>query len=238
VPKRKSCTFPSASSKAVNSSRSLSTVPAETRIHLSGLSDEDLCRRAQHGCNISKEFLWDRCQGYIQKLVKNENRRRHLAWYEMDDVLQELYFAFHKAVQRYDPEGHCEGKPATFKTFLRVVVIRSFSNYCSLSRIYHKHVVLDFDVNLCWSCLAEGKHTDNRESSLADWLELLLNEFSSRGLVAAVRKLKGKEKCFLALWLQCDLDNQVARVLGISPAAAKLRRERIFHHIRQYTSEK
>jgi FixJ family two-component response regulator len=45
--------------------------------------------------------------------------------------------------------------------------------------------------------------------------------------------LKTKERNLLEIWLQLGRDKEVARVLGISPAAAKLRRERLFRRIRK-----
>jgi hypothetical protein len=57
-------------------------------------------------------------------------------------------------------------------------------------------------------------------------------------LAGALGKLKPKEKHLLEIWLQYGRDKQVAQVLGISPAAAKLRRERLFYRIRQSINKK
>lgn len=207
---------------------------------LCALSDEDLCRNAQNGCSTSREFLWFRYHTFIQRIVRIENQHQHLPYCEMDDVLQELYFAFHKAVDRYDVNGNCYRKPTSFKTFLGVVVRHKFSNCCALSRIYHKHVLLNFDVNILQTCdtvLLENfklsSSSANRKGGLpADWAKRLMNEFSSSSLTGAVKKLKLKEKRLLAIWLKCDIDKEVAQVLGISASAAKLRRERLFCRIR------
>jgi DNA-directed RNA polymerase specialized sigma24 family protein len=211
---------------------------------LSALSDEDLCRNAQNGCSTSREFLWFRYNTFIQRTVRIENKHQHLPYCEMDDVLQELYFAFHKAVDRYNPDGQCYEKPSSFKTFLAVVVKHKFSNCCALSRIYHKHVLLNFDVNVLQShnkLPLESLRlcTPNGNGSLPeDWQRRLLNEFSSSSLIGAVKKLKPKEKRLLAIWLKCDIDKDVAQALGISPAAAKLRRERLFGRIRHNVIQK
>jgi DNA-directed RNA polymerase specialized sigma subunit len=216
-------------------------ITSETRVNLSKLCDEDLCRNAQDGCHISRDLLWEKYCHYVKKVALNENQRQHLPRYEMDDVLQELYFAFYKAVQRYDPVSHCNGKPATFKTFLRLVVIHKFSNYCALSRNYRKHAVLNFDADLSLQTNREYFSTpncvDNNERSALHWLELLLKEFSCRSVVAQLQKLKPKEKGLLALWLQCDFDKEVAKILEISSAAAKLRRERLIVRIRKNVIE-
>jgi DNA-directed RNA polymerase specialized sigma subunit len=211
---------------------------------LSALSDEDLCRNAQNGCSTSREFLWFRYNTFIQRTVRIENKHQHLPYCEMDDVLQELYFAFHKAVDRYNPDGQRYEKPSSFKTFLAVVVKHKFSNCCALSRIYHKHVLLNFDVNVLQShnkLPVESLRlcTSNGNRSLPqDWQRRLLNEFSSSSLIGAVKKLKPKEKRLLAIWLKSDIDKDVAQALGISPAAAKLRRERLFGRIRHNVTQK
>lgn len=213
---------------------------------LSALSDEDLCRHAQNGCSTSREFLWSRYHTFIHRTVRIENQHQRLPYSEMDDVLQELYFAFHKAVDRYNPDDHCLGKPTSFKTFLAVVVRHKFSNCCALSRIYHKHVLLDFDVNVLQSHNSLPSETFKLSSASTytngalpvDWPQRLLNEFSSSSLIGAVQKLKPKEKRLLAIWLNCDIDKEVAQALGISPAAAKLRRERLFCRIRHNVIQK
>jgi len=218
-------------------------IPAERSADvLSALSDEDLCRNAQKGCSTSREFLWFRYHTFIQWTVRIENKHQHLPHCEMDDVLQELYFAFHKAVDRYNPDDY--ERPSSFKTFLAVVVKHKFSNCCALSRIYHKHVLLNFDVNVLQShnkLPLESLRlcTSNANESLPlDWQKRLLNEFSSSSLIGAVKKLKPKEKQLLAIWLNCDIDKDVAQQLGISPTAAKLRRERLFGRIRHNVFQK
>jgi DNA-directed RNA polymerase specialized sigma24 family protein len=239
--KRKSCLLPSGSCKCADSSGQIYIIPANAKIHLSEFSDEDLCWSAQAGCNVSMDFLWDKYQSYIQKIAFIENHHQHLPQCEMPDALQELYFAFHDSVQSFDPEGHCKGTPASFKTFLRLVVVRKFSNCCASWRRYHKHVLLEFDSNLLRPYITQvwdeyvpaPNYTQRKKYTLADWMDSLLNEFSSNNLIAVLRTLKLKERCFLALWLQCDLDKEAAELLGISTAAAKLRRERLFRRIRQ-----
>jgi len=194
------------------------------------LSDEELCKNAQRGCMASKNLLWQRYGSYIQKIAQTENRRHHLPQHEMVDVLQELYFAFHTSILRYDPENHRPGKPASFKTFLHVVIAHQFSNYCTLWRIYHKRLRLEGNDTACEvlvNTLEANACSSGQEEGIFS------NELFPDDLAGALSKLKPKEKHLLEVWLQYGRDKQVAQVLGISPAAAKLRRERLFHRIRQ-----
>lgn len=204
-------------------------------------SDEELCRNAQRECVASREVLWHRYSDFIRRIVWTENYHQHLPQHELADALQELYFAFDRAVQRYDPENNCTGKSASFKTFLRLVVARKFSNHCALWRIYHKRIFSDYNREVSHSFSNEDEerrhfwfdHTDGNGYSPVNWQGLLMSTISSDSLADALRRLKPKERHLLEVWLQCDRDKEVARVLGISPAAAKLRRERLFSRIRQ-----
>jgi DNA-directed RNA polymerase specialized sigma subunit len=210
------------------------------------LSNEDLCKNAQQGCRASSDLLWHRLIDFIQLIVYRENKRQHLPQNEIADALQELYFAFHTTVQRYDPANHCDRKPASFKTFLGIVVAHEFAKYCTLWRIYHKRVAVHLDGlrSQCPNLSADeslefsdgGKNgndslTLNREG-------ILFSEISSDRLADTLCHLKLKEKKLLEIWLQYDRDKEVAQVLGISPAAAKLRRERLFSRIKQRVTVK
>ena len=66
-----------------------------------------------------------------------------------------------------------------------------------------------------------------------DCQDRLLVEPSSDRLDGIFKQLKPKEKHLLEVWLYYGRDKEVAQVLGISPVAAKLRRERLFYRIRQ-----
>jgi len=210
------------------------------------LSDEELCRNAQRGCAASRDLLWKRHVIFIRIVVYNQNKHQHLPPHEICDALQELYFAFHVTVQRYDPENHCHGKPASFKTFLKIVVTHEFSKYCTLWRIYHKHIALDFDDEALHRSTGEAEEagrfsfyqTNEDGHSSLDWQEMPLSELFSDSLADALNQLKPKEKHLLEVWLQCGRDKEVAKILGISPAAAKLRRERLFRRIKQSTAQK
>lgn len=205
------------------------------------LSDEELCQNAQRGCAASRDLLWKRNAAFIRNVVYKQNKRQHLPPYEIPDALQELYFAFHVSVQRYDPENHCHGKPASFKTFLKIVVTHAFSTYCTLRRIYHKHIAMNFGDETLSHSIAGIKEADpssfyqmdgNGQTSF-DWQVMLLGEPSSDRLASILKQLKPKEKHLLEVWLQYGRDKEVAQVLRISPVAAKLRRERLFCRIRQ-----
>ncbi len=205
------------------------------------LSDEVLCRNAQRGCAASLNLLWHRHQDFIQRIVYNENCHQYLPQHEMSDVLQELYFAFHETVQRFDPENHGNGRPASFKTLLGLVVVHAFSKYCTRWRRYHQRIIRNLDDETSGSFAVEAEEnwhsslypTDRSGCSSKDWKWILLSELSSDGLADALRRLKSKEVCLLELWLQYGCDKEVAQALGISPSAAKLRRERLFHRIRE-----
>lgn len=208
---------------------------------LGELSDEELCRKARGGCVASIDLLWKRHAAFIRAVVYEQNKHQHLPPYEIPDVLQELYFAFHVSVQRYDPENHCHGKPASFKTFLKIVVTHAFSTYCTLWRIYHKHIAMNFDNDALSRFIAEVKEAnhssfyqiDKNGQTSFDWQVMLLGESSSDRLAGILKQLKPKEKHLLEVWLQYGRDKDVAQILGISPVAAKLRRERLFCRIRQ-----
>lgn len=199
-------------------------------------SDDELCRNAQQGCAVSREMLWDRYRDYILRMVHKENKRQYLPRHETADALQELYFAFHRTVQRYDPKSHCKGKLASFKTFLRIVIAHRFSNYCTLWRIYHRRIALDFDDETSRSFTVGTMH--EKGYSAAECEGLLPSEPSSDRLVDALRRLKPKERDLLEIWLQFGRDKEVAQILGISPAAAKLRRERLFRRIKKSVAGK
>jgi DNA-directed RNA polymerase specialized sigma24 family protein len=204
------------------------------------LADEELCRNAQQGCAASKDLLWKRYINFIRVIVQQENNHYNLPPNEVDDVLQELYFAFHVAVQRYNPQNHGGEKPASFKTFLKIVITHAFSTYCNSWRRYHKHIVMNFDAEAPPRSIAGVEDVDhfsfyrtdgNGQTSL-DWQVMLLGGPSSDRIAGILQQLKPKEKQLLEVWLQYGRDKDVAEILGISPVAAKLRRERLFCRIR------
>ena len=205
------------------------------------LSDGELCQKAQKGCTFSKNLLWARYQNFIRRVVYRRNHHYHLPENEMGDVLQEAYFAFHETVQRFDPEGHSRGKPASFKTFLGVVVVRQFMNYHRHWRCYRKHIAANLAVELL-PCLAIGAEEDPAfplgalhgcPELASRWKTMLLTEFSCDRLAEVLGGLKQKEICLIETWLHCGRDKEVARILDISAPAAKLRRERLFRRIKQ-----
>jgi RNA polymerase sigma factor (sigma-70 family) len=210
------------------------------------LSDEELCRSTQQGCAASRNFLWIRYSDYIQRIVHKENKRQNLPRHEIADALQELYFAFHAAVLRYDPENHCHERLASFKTFLTIIVVRAFSKYCNRWRKYRDCVVPDLDGKALHS-LAGGAEevshvlldANDRNGRSSTGCELiLLTDLNSDRLAEALRGLKPKERLLIEIWLQCRRDKEVAQVLKISPAAARLRRERLFRRIKQSSTSK
>lgn len=205
------------------------------------LSDEELCRNVQQGCTISENLLWKKYFNFIRNIVHQKNRRCHLPSNEIIDALQELYFAFRIAVRRYDPQNHRGEKPASFKTFLKIVITHAFSTYCNLWRRYHKHIMLNFD-DEAPPCSIVGVEevdqflfyqNDGTSQISLDWQVMLLGAPFSDRLASILRQLKPKEKHLLEVWLQYGRDKDVAQSLGISPVAAKLRRERIFFRIRR-----
>ncbi|MCI0560259.1 MAG: hypothetical protein MN733_17370, partial [Nitrososphaera sp.] len=75
--------------------------------------------------------------------------------------------------------------------------------------------------------------TDGNGYSPMSWQGFLTSNISSNSLAGALQRLKPKERHLLEVWLECGRDKDVAQVLGISPTAAKLRRERLFRRIRR-----
>lgn len=209
-------------------------------------SDEELCRNARQGCVRSEVLLWKKYINFIRIIVHQKNKHCHLPPSEVIDALQELYFAFHIAVQRYDPKNHNGEKPASFKTFLKIVIANAFSTYCNRWRTYYKHIAMNFDDEALPPSITEMEEvehfsfyrTDENGQSSFDWQAMLLGEPSSDRLAGILKQLKPKEKHLLEVWLQYGRDKDVAQILGISPVAAKLRRERIFCRIRQSVAGK
>jgi RNA polymerase sigma factor (sigma-70 family) len=207
------------------------------------LSDEELCQKTRLGCVASQDLLWRRHQDFVWRVVCKKNHQHHLPLHELADALQESYFAFHEAVQQYNPTICRNGKPASFKTFLGIVVARSFSNCCRQRRRYYKRFVQNLDDEASSSFIASTEEIphfslyatdeDSYSHSPAEWKKMLQNELSSDRLAEVLSRLKPKEINLLALWLQCDRDKEVAAALRISTAAAKLRRERLFRRIKQ-----
>ena len=213
---------------------------------LSQLSDEELCQKAQQGCAASRGLLWHRHRDFVKRVVYKKNRQLGLPEREMADALQSIYFAFHEALQQYDPEHHSNGKSAAFKTFLGIVIAWSFSNHCRQWQRYRKHVALNPDGKDPGSFAIDAESNgqlsfppaNGNDGSLVDWKEMILHEFSSDDLATALTRLKPKEIHLLQIWLQCGRDKEVAEALGISTAAAKLRRERLLRRIKQRLSDK
>jgi RNA polymerase sigma factor (sigma-70 family) len=213
----------------------------ESKAGLIALSNEELCQNAQRGCARSKALLWQRCQEFVRGVAYNKNFHHGLPSREMADAVQELYFAFHEALQQYDPQHHSNHKPASFKTFLGTVVAHAFSEYCRRRRKYYRRT--SFELEALPVCCFIVEPEESRREALYPvdrngccdeaWDMILLNEISSDRLATALRELKPKARAFLELWLHCGRDKEVAYVLGISPAAAKLRRERLFRRIRK-----
>jgi RNA polymerase sigma factor (sigma-70 family) len=212
--------------------------PEAYSIKLVDCSDEDLCRNAQRGCSASRDLLWRRYRDFVQKILHKQNQRHHLPSQEIADAMQELYFAFHATVQRYQPD--CSHRPsASFKTFLGLIVGHLFSNYCAQWRRYRRRVVFRCDDETSGDfhsarngrpCLLtfEEKHISPSTNGTGLWWD----NFSGQ-LAEVLCRLKPKEKQLLEAWLHYGRDKEVAQVLGISPAAAKLRRERLFRRIRK-----
>ncbi|MCI0560262.1 MAG: sigma-70 family RNA polymerase sigma factor [Nitrososphaera sp.] len=212
-------------------------------IKLVDCSDEDLCRNAQRGCLASRDLLWRRYRNFIQKVLHKQNQHHHLPSHEIADVVQELYFAFHTAVERYNPA--CPRRQAaSFKTFLGLIVEHLFSNYCAQWRRYRRRVVLCCDNETSGDfhsarngrpCLLTSEEKNAGPS--ANETSLWWDNFSDR-LAEVLCRLKPKEKQLLEAWLNYGRDKEVAQALGISPAAAKLRRERLIRRIRKNVTAK
>jgi RNA polymerase sigma factor (sigma-70 family) len=212
--------------------------PNAPPVELVECSDEDLCRNAQRGCLASRDLLWRRYRDFVQKVLHKQNRRHHLPSHEITDALQELYFAFHTTVQRYQPD--CSGRPsASFKTFLGLIVEHLFSNYCAQWRRYHRRVVLcgDDETSGDFHSARNGRpclltFEEKNAGPSVNGTSLWWDNFSGR-LAEVLCRLKPKEKQLLEAWLNYGRDKEVAQALGISNAAAKLRRERLFRRIRK-----
>ncbi|MGH7594846.1 MAG: RNA polymerase sigma factor [bacterium] len=212
--------------------------PGIYAIKLVDCSDEVLCRNAQRGCLASRDLLWHRYYDFVQKILHKQNQRHHLPSHEIADALQELYFAFHTTVQRYQPD-YSRRPSASFKTFLGLIVGHLFSNYCAQWRRYHRRVVFRCEDETSGDfhstrngrpCLLTCEEKNGGPS--INGTSLWWDNFSGR-LAEVLCRLKPKEKQLLEAWLNCGRDKEVAQVLEISPAAAKLRRERLFRRIRK-----
>ncbi len=207
------------------------------------LSDEELCNQARQGCAASGDLLWRRHQDFVRRVVCKKNHQYRLPAHELADALQESYFAFHEAVQQYNPALCRHGKPASFKTFLSVAVARSFSNCCRQRRRYGKFFVRNFAGETSPGFAVSPEEGPPSSLSVADengythspakWKEMLRNELSSELLAEVLGRLKPKEINLLVFWLQCGRDKEVAAAMRISTAAAKLRRERLFRRLKQ-----
>lgn len=192
-------------------------------------SDEVLCKNAQRGCIDCRHILWHRYENYIRQVVYNSNKGRYLPQQEIDDAIQESYFSFQTAVERYDPQHN--GKSASFKTFLSLVVSSKFSSYCSQWRTYQRHLLPDSDDKAME--VFSTVDLDLYHISFSNWDEFVLLEVVSGRLASALVQLKPQEINLLQAWLEFGRDKEVASVLSISPAAAKLRRERLFRRIKR-----
>lgn len=225
------------------SNKSFSTDNHKDLVHL---SDDELCQRSRKGCVSSRNLLWHRYQDFVLRIICRRTHQYRLPSHEIADARQELYFAFHQAVQRYDPQAYSRGKPASFKTFLGVIVVRLLLNYCRRWRRYNKRIILNLTNELSASFVV-----DNAAASAdaflpkvmsdipnSDLRTVIITEFSSDHLATVLSRLKLKETHLLETWLQHGRDKEVAKVLGISTVAAKLRRERLFQRIKQGVGEK
>ena len=210
------------------------------------LSDETLCRHAQQGCAISRDLLWRRHCDFIRSILYRENARQQLPVHEIADALQESYFAFHLTMQQYNPLNQGHGKPASFKTFLALIVMQRFSNYCKQWRRYRHHNVGQNNNDSKDAVESEAEQArsfalyleEENNGAATDEKAVLERKLIPEELAAAFCQLKPKEKHLLEVWLQHGRDKAVAEVMGISPAAAKLRRERLFRRIRENVATK
>lgn len=207
---------------------------------LVGLSDEELCRHAQKGCTKSHDLLWQRYHDFVKQVIRRESFKRQLPPAETADALQELYFAFREAIRHYAPENYYPERPASFKTLLNLILVRRFSNYCTCWRNYRKRIALGVREESLQYVVANTEtppynNINGNEYSLMNLQKILHGELCSEGLVEAMLQLKPKEKFLLELWLEHGRDKKVAEVLGISVAAAKLRRTRLFRRLKKYS---
>lgn len=87
------------------------------------MTNEELVERIRAGDADIIE-LWEQMRRYIRKVA-----RRYEEHAELDDLMQESFFALIKAVALYDPDGG-----ATFKTYLHFW-LRSFMRRCCMKSI-------------------------------------------------------------------------------------------------------
>ena len=77
------------------------------------MTNEELALEAKAGDIACKEELWNAVRRLLWKLVRPYSGRAQMLRYDMDDLIQEAYFAFEEAIKAYDPE-----KGYAFTTYL------------------------------------------------------------------------------------------------------------------------
>lgn len=68
-------------------------------------TNEELVRMIKEGDESKKEELWKQCERLCVKLSQKYMGLCHIAGIEVEDLMQELYFGFLKALEQYDVDS-------------------------------------------------------------------------------------------------------------------------------------
>src|SRR5262245_31846504 len=92
-------------------------------------TDEDLARQARGGSRDSATALLERCRALMQYLIGEWFRRSGLRAEEWEEVRQEAWLGFLRAVRAYEDDGQGGRASACFRTFMNHVVWRHLSDW-------------------------------------------------------------------------------------------------------------
>ena len=138
------------------------------------MTNEELVERVRAGdANIME--LWNPLRGFIRKVARRYEERA-----ELDDLMQESFFALEKAVALYDPDGG-----ATFKTYLHFW-LRSYMHKCCMKSTWvpvNQRSVVNRYKNMIADYQRDFGHKPNRKE-ICDALELTDNQYDN--IVCAV----------------------------------------------------
>ena len=159
-----------------------------------GKSVEEMVQAIKDGQTEYIEPLWMQLQGFIYTIAKRYLQRARMMCYDMEDLMQESFFALTPAIEKYDP-----GRGAKFQTHLVFFIQTTLGNMLHLrtgKALYEETFSLDAPV-----LNEDGEETDFLSFMAApDNIEnLVLDRLEHEEVKALVHKTLEPETAALIL---------------------------------------
>ncbi len=201
------------------------------------MTNEQLAVMIQN--NSDKELtytLWKRIRALIYSKAayyyKAHTDRFKAAGTDPDDLIQEFFIAFLKAVKDFDPQ-----KEHKFTTYLELPVRQTVHRI-----LYGKKDPLDSaaSIDAPAGSIEEIPLSERLPDENEDTQAMVLDKFQRSGLLKNIKKLSEKQKNTLHMYYFCSMsDREISQKMGVSISAARqLRRIGIMNLRKMYGKER